>query len=166
MNLLKKIFCLIGNYLPPKLNCLFYKLSGVRLKLNKVWIGNRSYLDTNFPGLISISDNVCISSEVTIICHFDPTRSIKNHPIKKYKKKVVIEENVFIGPKSVIMPGVIINGFVSIGEACLLGSGSIINIKTKIDNEVIIGSGTFIFQDVKKKTSIFNLPRQIKKNIK
>ena len=117
MNLLKKIFCLIGNYLPPKLNCLFYKLSGVRLKLNKVWIGNRSYLDTNFPGLISISDNVCISSEVTIICHFDPTRSIKNHPIKKYKKKVVIEENVFIGPKSVIMPGVIIrkNTFVRAG---------------------------------------------------
>lgn len=117
MSLLKKIFCFIGNYLPPKLNCLFYKLSGVRLNLNKVWIGNRSYLDTNFPGLISISDNVCISSEVTIICHFDPTRSIKNHPIKKYKKKVVIEENVFIGPKSVIMPGVIIrkNTFVRAG---------------------------------------------------
>lgn len=117
MSLLKKIFCLIGNYLPPKLNCLFYKLSGVRLNLNKVWIGNRSYLDTNFPGLISINDNVCISSEVTIICHFDPTRSIKNHPIKKYKKKVVIEENVFIGPKSVIMPGVIIrkNTFVRAG---------------------------------------------------
>ena len=59
--------------------------------------GNRSYLDTNFPDLISISDDVCISSQVTIFCHFDPSRSIKKHPIKRYKK-VVIEEGVLLDP--------------------------------------------------------------------
>ena len=69
-------------------------------------------MDTNFPDLIIISDNVCISSEVTIFCHFDPTRSIKNHPIKKYKKRVIIEEGVFIGPKSIIMPGVILEKYI------------------------------------------------------
>jgi len=117
MKFLKNLLCLIGNYLPPKLNCFFYKLSGVKFTFKKVWIGNKCYFDTNFPNNIEIRDNVCISSDVTIVCHFDPTRSIKNHPIKKYKKKVVIEENVFIGPKSVIMPGVIIrkNTFVRAG---------------------------------------------------
>ena len=84
MNLLKKIFCLIGNNLPPKLNCFFYKISGVKLNLKKVWIGNKCYIDNNFPENLIIKDNVCISSEVTIFCHFDPSRSIKNHPIKKY----------------------------------------------------------------------------------
>ena len=118
MNLLKKIFCLIGNYLPPKLNCFFYKISGVKFNLKKVWIGNKCYFDTNFPENLIIKDNVCISSEVTIFCHFDPSRSIKNHPIKKYKKKVILEEGVFIGPKSIIMPGVIIrkNTFVRAGS--------------------------------------------------
>ena len=118
MNSLKKIFCFIGNYLPPKLNCFFYKLSGVKFNMTKVWIGNKCYLDKNYPGNIIISDNVCISSEVTIFSHFDPSENIKNHPIKRYKKKVMIEEGVFIGPKSIIMPGVIIrkNTFVRAGS--------------------------------------------------
>ena len=76
MRLLKKIFCLIGNYLPPKLNCFFYKFSGVNFNLSKVWIGNKCYLDNNFPENITIGDNVCISSEVTIICHFDPVSQL------------------------------------------------------------------------------------------
>jgi len=118
MNLLKKVFCLVGNYLPPKLNSYFYKLSGVKFNLTKVWIGNQCYLDTAYPENIIIKDNVCISSGVTIFCHFDPSRSIKNHPIKRYKKKVVLEEGVFIGPRAIIMPGVIIrkNTFIKAGS--------------------------------------------------
>jgi acetyltransferase-like isoleucine patch superfamily enzyme len=131
--MLKKIFCLIGNYLPPKLNCFFYKLSGVKLNLKKVWIGNKCYLDTNFPEEIVIRDNVCISSEVSIVCHFDPSRSIKNHSIKKYKKKVIIEEDVFIGPKSIIMPGVVIR------KNTFVRAGSVITKSTK-PNTIVYGN--------------------------
>ncbi len=118
MNKIKRIFCLIGNYLPPKLNCFFYKISGVKFNTNKVWIGNKCYLDTNFPENIIIKDNVCISFEVTICCHFNTIKSIKNHPINKYRKNVIIEEGVFIGPKSIIMPGVVLrkNTFVRAGS--------------------------------------------------
>ena len=118
MNFLKRFFCLVGNYLPPKLNCFFYKLSGVKFNLTKVWIGNQCYLDKNHPEYIIIGDNVCISSQVTIFTHFDPSRIKKNYPIKPYKKKVVIEEGVFVGPRSIIMPGVIIrkNTFVRAGS--------------------------------------------------
>ena len=131
--MLKKIFFLIGNYLPPKLNCFFYKLSGVKLNLKKVWIGNKCYLDTNFPEEIVIRDNVCISSEVSIVCHFDPSRSIKNHSIKKYKKKVIIEEDVFIGPKSIIMPGVVIR------KNTFVRAGSVITKSTK-PNTIVYGN--------------------------
>ena len=131
--MLKKIFCLIGNYLPPKLNCFFYKLSGVKLNLKKVGIGNKCYLDTNFPEEIVIRDNVCISSEVSIVCHFDPSRSIKNHSIKKYKKKVIIEEDVFIGPKSIIMPGVVIR------KNTFVRAGSVITKSTK-PNTIVYGN--------------------------
>ncbi len=133
MNLLKKVFCLIGNYLPPKLNCIFYKLSGVKLNLKRVWIGNKCYFDTNFPEYITISDNVCISSGVTIFCHFDPSRSIKNHPIKRYKKSVVLEEGVFIGPKSIIMPGVILR------KNTFVRAGSVITKSTK-PNTIVYGN--------------------------
>ena len=87
MNIFKRILCLVGNYLPPKLNCFFYKLSGVKFNPSKVWIGNKCYLDTKYPENIEIENGVCISSGVSIITHFDPSESIKNHPIKKYKKK-------------------------------------------------------------------------------
>ena len=108
MKILRRIFCTLGNYLPPKFNCIFYKLAGVRFNLSKVWIGNKCYFDTQFPENIVIKDNVCISFGTTIFCHFDPSESIKNHPIKKYKKKVILQEGVFIGPKTLIIPGVVI----------------------------------------------------------
>ena len=133
MSLIKRIFCLIGNYLPPKLNCFFYKISGVKFNFSKVWIGNRCYLDKNFPGNIIIKDNVCISSEVTIFCHFDPSRSIKNHPIKRYKKNVILEEGVFIGPKSTIMPGVIVR------KNTFIRAGSVITKSTN-PNTIVYGN--------------------------
>ena len=133
MQKLKRIFCLIGNYLPPKLNCFFYKLSGVKFNSDKVWIGNKCYLDTNFPNNITIKDNVCISFGVTICCHFNTTRSLKNHPIKRYKKEVIVEEGVFIGPGSIIMPGVILrkNTFVK--------AGSVITKSTN-ENSIVFGN--------------------------
>ena len=77
-----------------------------------------------------------------------------------------IGHNSIISNYNSIMPGSIINGFTLIGEACVIGSGAIINTKIKIGKESIIGSGSFIFENVKNKTSVFNLPRQIKKSIK
>ena len=46
------------------------------------------------------------------------TEGVKKDPIKKYKNKVIIEEGVFIGPNSIIMPGVTIrkNTFVRAGS--------------------------------------------------
>jgi acetyltransferase-like isoleucine patch superfamily enzyme len=130
---LKRLFCLIGNYFPPKLNCFFYKLSGVRFNPDKVWIGNNCYLDTNFPENIIIKDNVCISFKVIICCHFNTSRSIKNHLIKKYKKNVVIEEGVFIGPGSIIMPGVVLK------KNTFVRAGSVITKSTN-PNSIVFGN--------------------------
>ncbi len=129
----KKLFCLIGNYLPPKLNCFFYKISGVNFDPNKVWIGNNCYLDTNFPENIIIKDHVCISFKVTICCHFNTSKSIKNHLIKKYRKNVIIEKGVFIGPGSIIMPGVVLK------ENTFIRAGSVITKSTK-PNSIVSGN--------------------------
>ena len=133
MNFLKRIICFIGNYLPPKINLIFYKLSGVKFNFNKIWIGNRCYLDKNYPENIIIGNNVCISTQVSIFTHFDSSRIRKDYPIKKYNKKVIIEENVFIGPKSIIMPGVII------GKNSFIKAGSVIT-KSIEPNSIISGN--------------------------
>ena len=83
---LKSLFCLIGNYLPPKLNCYFYKLAGVKFNISKVWIGNKCYFDVLFPENITINDNVCITTEVTIICHFDPERGVTTEKPQQQKQ--------------------------------------------------------------------------------
>ena len=156
---MKKIFCFIGNYLPPKLNCLFYKLSGVKFNLNNVWIGNRCYLDKNYPEYIILKDNVCLSSQVSIFTHFDSSSIKKDYPIKSYKKKVIIEENVFIGPKSIIMPGVIIR------KNTFVRAGSVI---TKSTNPNTIVSGNpqqeegYLSDELINKINNFNTKYQIK----
>ena len=132
MKKLRSILCLIGNYLPPKLNSCFYKLAGVKFNISKVWIGNKCYLDVPFPEYITIKDNVCITTGVTIISHFDPSIGIKNHPIKKYKKKVLLEEGVFVGPRAIILPGV------TIKKNTFIQAGTVI---TKSTNENSIVSG-------------------------
>ena len=120
MLLLKRLFCLLGNYLPPPLNKYFYYLAGVKFSPSKVWIGNQCYLDTVRPDLITIENKTCISFRVIIITHFDPSESIKNHFIKNYFKPVYIKTGTFIGPGSIVNPGV------TIGENCFIKSGSVI----------------------------------------
>ena len=133
MKMLKRIFCLIANYLPPKLNSYFYKIAGVKFNISNVWIGNKCYFDTQFPENIIIKDNVCISFGVTIVSHFDPSESIKNHSIKRYSKKIIIEEGVFIGPKTVIMPGVIIR------KNTFIKAGAVIT-KSTTENSLVFGN--------------------------
>ena len=116
-----------------KINLCVYKLSGVKFNPSKVWIGNKCYLDTKYPENIEIENGVCISSGVSIITHFDPSESIKNHPIKKYKKKIVFKEGVFVGPNSTIMPGVIIR------RNTFIKAGSVITKSTN-ENTIVYGN--------------------------
>lgn len=133
MKKIKSILCLIGNYMPPKLNSYFYKLAGVKFNLSKVWIGNKCYFDVPFPELITIKDNVCITTGVTIVTHFDPTVSIKNHSIKKYKKRIIIEEGVFIGPRTTILPGVVLR------KNTFIQAGTVVTKSTN-ENTIVFGN--------------------------
>ncbi len=133
MKKIRSILCLIGNYMPPKLNSFFYKLAGVKFNISKVWIGNNCYFDVPFPEYITIKDNVCITGGVTIVTHFDPTVGVKNHPIKKYKKKVILEEGVFVGPRTTILPGVVVK------KNTFIQAGTILTKSTN-ENSIIFGN--------------------------
>lgn len=88
---------------------------GVRIG-SHVWIGLFVYIDELHPEAVSIGDNCSIGIRTSIITHFywGPRRAA-NH------SKVVVEDNVFIGPHCVILPNV------RIGEGAVIQAGSVVS---------------------------------------
>ena len=147
---LRRLSCFIGNHMPRGINSYFYKIAGVKFNLSKVEIGNRCHLDTMFPENIEIRDHVCISFDVKIIAHFESVKGIKDHPIKRYKKKIIIEEGVYVGPASIIMPGI------KLKKNTFVHAGTVVT-KSTDENSFIYGNPqvTKLRLD-KKKISLIN----------
>jgi acetyltransferase-like isoleucine patch superfamily enzyme len=72
------------------------------------FIGTDTIIETSQPNLVWMGDDVSISMRVTIIAHF---REIE---------KVRIEDEAFIGPCALILPGV------TIGQGAVVTAGSVV----------------------------------------
>ncbi len=92
-----------------------HRVRGARLGHN-VWIGQFVYLDELHPHNISIGDNCTIGLRTSIFSHFywGPKRPKSNG-------KVVIEDDVFIGPHCVILPNVVI------GRGAVIKAGTVVS---------------------------------------
>ena len=94
--------------------------------------------DVNFgsePYLITLHDNVRISSDVLFITHDGGNFAFRHR--KEYKNvnrfgKIEIESYSFIGARVTIMPGV------HVGKNCVIGAGSLVT-KSVPDNSVVCG---------------------------
>ena len=86
-----------------------------------------SYLDSSFPWLIEIGNNVTLAPEVMVLSHDGSTQKVIG-----YSKigKVQIGDNVFIGSKSIILPNT------KIGNNTIIGAGSIVS--GEIPGDVIV----------------------------
>lgn len=75
------------------------------------------------PYLITLENEVRISSNVSFITHDGGTWAFRDRPeyadVIKYGK-IYVGERTFIGAKSIIMPGV------TIGKRCVIGAGSVV----------------------------------------
>jgi acetyltransferase-like isoleucine patch superfamily enzyme len=91
-----------------------HRLRGSRVGKN-AWIGQFVYLDELHPEDITIGDNCTIGLRTSIFSHFywGPRRPASNG-------KVVIENDVFIGPHCVILPNVVI------GEGAVIKAGTVV----------------------------------------
>ena len=88
------------------------------------------------PYLITLEDNVRISSDVIFVTHDGGTWAFRNK-YEEYQNvskfgKIVVGEGTFIGCKSVILPGV------KIGKNCVIGAGSVVT-KSVPDETVVCG---------------------------
>jgi serine acetyltransferase len=73
------------------------------------WIGYDSVLETSYPRLITIGNRVTLSIRVTVVAHFGTMSG------------VVFEDDVFVGPGAIILPGV------TIGKGAIVTAGTVVN---------------------------------------
>jgi acetyltransferase-like isoleucine patch superfamily enzyme len=92
-----------------------HRMRGARIGKN-VWISQYVYIDENHPEVVTIGDNCTIGLRTSIFTHFywGPRQTHNGF------KPVVIENNVFIGPHCLILPGV------RIGEGAVIKGGSVL----------------------------------------
>lgn len=86
------------------------------------------------PFLVSLGDDVTVTSGVKFITHDGSTCLVKDQHGKRYQRFAPIQvgSHVFIGVNSIIMPGV------NIGSNVVIGAGSVVT-KDIPDNSVAIG---------------------------
>lgn len=91
-----------------------YYLRKMGIKIGKnVHISPKAYIDLHRPTYLEIGNNVKITRWAMILCYDSSKDFLDQH--EKAFKKVKIGNDVYIGAKSTIMPGVTIGNNVVIG---------------------------------------------------
>lgn len=122
----KKIIRWIGIHHPDnRTRKIFFRLTNVEVGEDSVINPNFVVSDGYLP-LLKIGNRVAISPNVTVVCESAPNNSeiqkieyVKNNLI--CDKEVIIEDDVWIGSNSVILPGV------RIGKGAIIGAGAVVS---------------------------------------
>ena len=116
-NLINRFLLKVSFVLPGggSLRPWIHRLRGVKIGEN-VWISQSVYIDELHPEAVTIGDNSTIGLRTSIFTHFywGPRKPDYN------TGKVVIENDVFIGPHCVILPNV------RIGAGAVIKAGTVV----------------------------------------
>lgn len=122
----------VGKWPRVDINCTFYHLHNVSIG-DYVWIGRRAFISGR--GGVEIGNDVLIAFDSVIISdHHINKKGILMRKSGFTSKPVKIGNNVLIGAKAIIMPGV------------------------KIGNNVIIGASSVVTHDVPSNTVVAGIP--------
>ena len=97
---------------------IFYRLRGSKIGAH-VDFSYGVFLEEHYPECITIQDNVDIGPCVIIVAHDSSLKCLSSGGTL-ITKKVIIEENAYIGAGVLILPGV------RIGHHSLIGAGSVV----------------------------------------
>lgn len=97
-------------------NIMLMRNSGIK-------IGERcriyTFVQSNEPSMITIGNDVTVSSEVAFITHDNSILKVLD-PMTDVVGKITIGDKCFVGQKSILMLGV------TLGENCIVGAGSVV----------------------------------------
>ena len=98
-----------------------YRRMGVRIGAH-VFIGLDTYLDCQFPELITIEDDVTISFRVTVVVHDDARRLDRIEPGAGdgTVAPVRLRRGCYLGTGCLVLPGV------TVGERAVVASGAVV----------------------------------------
>jgi acetyltransferase-like isoleucine patch superfamily enzyme len=132
--LFTRIFKTIFHLIYAKLNHVGYaKYIGVNMGENIHIYGNPLGMFSTEPWIITLGNNVHITREVLFITHDGGTLLYRNEvPDLEITAPILIGNDVYIGVRSIIMPGV------TIGDNCVVGAGSIVT-RDVPSNSVVAG---------------------------
>jgi acetyltransferase-like isoleucine patch superfamily enzyme len=128
-----------------KLYVKFLRQLGYNLLGTPRYISAKTRIDGTDPALITIGDEVVISSDVRILTHdFSVARIDRalnvlhggNGGTAEERKKVAgvfIGDNSFVGAFSLLMPGTVI------GRDCVIGAGSVVRGRVP-DGSIVLGN--------------------------
>ncbi len=106
-------------------NARFYKPSGIRIGQDTV-IGEGVVLDGRDK--LIIGDHVDFASEVMV---YNAEHDINDSKFKAITEPVVIEDYVFVGPRSIILPGV------TIKKGAIIAAGAVVN--RDVEENMVVG---------------------------
>lgn len=112
------------NHPDNRIRKIFFEIT--HIKIGEGTVINLNFLVSDgYEKLLEIGKRVAISPNVTIICESAPNNSLltKNNYVKNKlicERKVIIEDDVWIGTNSVILPGI------RVGRESIIGAGSIV----------------------------------------
>ncbi|MBN1577306.1 MAG: acyltransferase [Chitinispirillaceae bacterium] len=95
-----------------------HRMRGVKMGKN-VWIGYDTIIETSYPYLVSIGNDVEISARVLIMAHWREM-SAREKGKSRDPVSVRIEDKVMIGPGAIILQNV------TIGEGSVVSAGSVV----------------------------------------
>jgi len=115
---------------------------GVKLGENVNFYGMPSGMFGTEPWLITMGNNVYVTSGCTFVTHDGGTLILRKEiPDLEWTAPITIGNDVYIGIRSIILPGV------NIGDRVIIGAGSIVS-KDIPDNSVAIGSPARVIKTV------------------
>jgi acetyltransferase-like isoleucine patch superfamily enzyme len=101
---------------------VFLRKMGVKVGKGSRIMGSLYRIFSEEAYLITIGENCLLSSEVTLLTHDGSVDVFRREfPKADRIRPVVIGDNVFIGHRSIVMPGV------TIGSNVVIGAGSVVN---------------------------------------
>jgi len=139
--------------LPTWLSPLLNKIRGVHIEnIFRTYIAPNVLIDSLYPELVTIEEEVYLTRGVKIISHFNPTRPIaKILGRETIQGRVRLKKGSFLGVNAIILPDV------TIGECAVVAAGAVVT-RDVPDYAVVAGNPAGIIGDIRKSNMSLFIP--------